>query len=188
MRRLLILTLLLCPLLAGLAFPAVGDTVIYDNVRYIITADSDTAREVSIDYIFEQPYVSIPASIIRDDTEYKITAHTYNPVFPSSDDYSNPAHITKVDFCNAIYITDIPVTSYLTKAIDIDTLILPPNLQKIDNCMASYDPDRPADYFLYENFSFFRHRNDEIITPAIVVMKISGTINIPLYTIEYSHG
>ena len=150
MRRLLILTLLLCPLLAGLAFPAVGDTVIYDNVRYIITADSDTAREVSIDYIFEQPYVSIPASIIRDDTEYKITAHTYNPVFPSSDDYSNPAHITKVDFCNAIYITDIPVTSYLTKAIDIDTLILPPNLQKIDNCMASYDPDRPADYFLYE--------------------------------------
>ena len=45
-----------------------------------------------------------------------------------------------------------------------------------------------ADYFLYENFSFFRHRNEEIITPAIVVIKISGTINIPLYTIEYSHG
>ena len=150
MRKLLALTLLLNPLLAGLAFSAVGDTVIYDNVRYIITADSDTAREVSIDYIFEQPYVSVPASIIHDDTEYKITAHTYNPVFPSSDDYSNPAHITKVDFRNAIYITDIPVTSYFTKAIDIDTLILPPNLQKIDNCMASYDPDRPADYFLYE--------------------------------------
>ena len=65
MRKLISLALLLSPFFAGLAFPSVGDTVTYDNVRYIITDNPsvNSAGKVSLYQVLESANITIPTSI-----------------------------------------------------------------------------------------------------------------------------
>ena len=151
MRKLISLALLLSPLLAGLAFPAVGDTVTYDNVRYIITAETDSTAlyEARIDFIPEQTVATIPQSIIYGNKTYRITSFS-TTLFPTSADYAEPLHIDKVDMSRAVHIKEVPITGFITSNIDIDTVILPPNVRTIPRCTSIGRPgsnvqqERPA--------------------------------------------
>ena len=146
MRRLLILTLLLSPLLAGLAFPAVGDTVLHEGVYYVVTkeVDSIAAYEVAIDHMTAQPYIGIPASIDYSGNSYCVTSHTGTSVLPLSFDYDNPVHITKIDFSNAVNIKELPPVQYMAiAAVRVDTFVLPPAIETYEAPLSISDPRDP---------------------------------------------
>ena len=146
MRKLLALTLLLSPLLAGLAFPAVGDTVLHEGVYYVVTkeVDSIAAYEVAIDHMTAQPYIGIPASIDYSGNSYCVTSHTGTSVLPLSFDYDNPVHITKIDFSNAVNIKELPPVQYMAiAAVRVDTFVLPPAIETYEAPLSISDPRDP---------------------------------------------
>ena len=150
MRKLLLALILLSPLLAGLAFPVVGDTVIYDNVRYIITAEAcDTSDgDVRLDLLPERRYIKIPATVPHESKNYRISSLNTFSIFPSSLDYDNPARIIKVDFSEAVHIYEMP--RFIMGCIDIDTLMLPPNLTEYFGPLYAENPDGQYNEMFYK--------------------------------------
>lgn len=147
MRHLLFtIILLLSPIFSFLAFSAVGDTIVHEGVHYVIIEETDSTAlyEVAIDHMEVRPYISIPASISHNGTNYNVTSHTGTFVLPVSLDYDNPAHITKIDFSNAIHLTELPSLTYVAfTALRIDTFILPPNIEEYEAPMCMGDPRDP---------------------------------------------
>ncbi len=130
MRKLISLALLLSPLLAGLAFPAVGDTVIYDNVRYIITSETDSTStyEMSLYQILEAPRIVIPDKITYGGHTYEVTSISEDNMSIYPQNLERDVYIDKIDFSLAAHIDTFPMSATWTGCTDIDTLILPPNL------------------------------------------------------------
>ena len=130
MRKLISLALLLSPLLAGLAFPAFGDTVTYDNVRYIITSETDSTStyEVSLYQILEAPRILIPDKISYGGHNYEVTSISEDNTCIYPENLERDVYIDKIDFSLAAHIDTFPMSATWTGCTDIDTLILPPNL------------------------------------------------------------
>lgn len=113
----------------------VGDSIVYDNILYTITKHDDLAKvyEVEIAQLPMQEYVSTPAIVPYMGNEYKVTS--YNPsMLPYCEECfdtnipDTTLHVTKIDLSKSIYIIGDKSEYLFSGGMQIDTLILPPNL------------------------------------------------------------
>ena len=122
MKRYLLYVLLV---FSSLLYASVGDTITLRDVQYVITAD-DTIQgkyEVRITrYLSER--ISVPAVVRSGIKSYTVTA--VPRYFDSTT--CTLKHYQKIDYSRCKYLNDLAWQA--TDEIDIDTLILPPNLQR----------------------------------------------------------
>lgn len=139
-RKLLLIAVLSCPFVP--AFSAIGDTIVYGGVHYVVTVEDDSTAgyEVAIDHMDFQSHISVPATVRHNGRDYKITSHTNSIVLPYSPD-GDTILMDKIDFTGAEYITSLPPLPYCVfSPLRIDTFILPPNITSYQAPVGYQDP------------------------------------------------
>ena len=131
-----------------------GDSIVHDNILYTITQHDDLAKvyEVEIAQLPMQEYVSTPAIVPYMGNEYKVTSFSMG-LLPYCDDCNengpdSTLHVTKIDLSKSVYIIGNELEYLMSGGIQIDTLILPPNLICPPYILTYYDEDKQwsADY------------------------------------------
>ena len=149
MKHLNLILVLLSLLISFTAQATVGDSIVYENVLYTITSQDEAseAYEVEITQLPMQEYIATPAIVPYGGKEYKVTSFslTMLPRCAECEETNIPdttSHVTKIDLSASIYIYGEEKEYLLSGGIQIDTLILPPNLICPPYMLPAYDMDR----------------------------------------------
>ena len=148
MKRLNLILVLLSLLISFTAQATVGDSIVYENVLYTITSQDEASEtyEVEITQLPMQEYITTPAIVPYGGKEYKVTSFS-RFMLPYCDECietnmpDSTLHVTKIDLSASIYIYGKEKEYLASGGVQIDTLILPPNLICPPYILISYDMD-----------------------------------------------
>ena len=148
MKHLNLILVLLSLLISFTAQATVGDSIVYENVLYTITSQDEAseAYEVEITQLPMQEYIATPAIVPYGGKEYKVTSFslTMLPYCAECEETNIPdttLHVTKIDLSASIYIYGKEKEYLVSGGVQIDTLILPPNLICPPYILPVYDMD-----------------------------------------------